>query len=205
MIATSECYLGQEFSLACVCLSGKVRICPGGPASQTLISSPFTSLDALLGACINPLARIRPPSPSVAWGASRVARSALSGFLPKDGAKSLNRPPWPVGLSGDDRVAIVKTKPHDNANSLVEQQLDIHLDTLEQLLNADIISYDGPITYGVDDLIRDAVERVTKRRRKLVFILETSGGLADVTEKIAHTLRKFYRRVEVIVPNYAMS
>lgn len=39
----------------------------------------------------------------------------------------------------------------------------------------------------------------------MAFVLETSGGYIEVTQRIADTLRRHYKHVEFIVPDYAMS
>ena len=57
----------------------------------------------------------------------------------------------------------------------------------------------------MDDLIREAVEGIQAKRTKLVVVLETGGGLIEVAQRIAETLRHHYAYVEFIIPNYAMS
>jgi ClpP class serine protease len=73
----------------------------------------------------------------------------------------------------------------------------------------DVLAYIGPIYAGSDDAIRDAVEwrekRSSKRRPKLVVILETVGGFIEVVQRIADTFRHHYQHVEFVVPNHAMS
>lgn len=56
-----------------------------------------------------------------------------------------------------------------------------------------------------DEEIKDAVEARAKRRRNLMVLLETSGGLITIVERIALILRHHYRRVDFVVPTYAMS
>ena len=72
-------------------------------------------------------------------------------------------------------------------------------------MSADCLFYKGQIAFGADDRIRDAVESVRKRRRKLVFILETSGGFAEDARRISDTLRHHYREVDFLIPSHAMS
>jgi ClpP class serine protease len=57
----------------------------------------------------------------------------------------------------------------------------------------------------VEDFIRNAVEETTKKRRKLIVVLETSGGYVEVVQRIADTLRHHYRKVEFVIPDHAMS
>lgn len=39
----------------------------------------------------------------------------------------------------------------------------------------------------------------------MIVILETEGGYIEVAQRIAETLRHHYKRVEFVVPNFAMS
>ncbi len=96
-----------------------------------------------------------------------------------------------------------------SSNQIVEQQLDGCCENLQGLLKADVYAFDGPILHGADVIIRDAIEeRLANARRKsarLALMLETPGGYIEVTQRIADTLRRHYRQVEFIVPDYAMS
>lgn len=57
----------------------------------------------------------------------------------------------------------------------------------------------------VDDAIKDAVESIEPRRRSLTVMLETGGGYITVAERIARIFRHHYKRVDFVVPTYAMS
>ena len=95
--------------------------------------------------------------------------------------------------------------PPKGANPLIEARLADILREIESALSADCLFYNGHIAFGADDRIRDAVEGLTKRRRKLVFILETSGGFAETARRISDALRYHYREVDFLIPSYAMS
>lgn len=92
-----------------------------------------------------------------------------------------------------------------NANGIIEGQLDCCIDHVESEFDADCLTFFGDIAFQTDDVVRDALEARTKKRSRLIFILETSGGYIEVTQRIAETLRRHYQQVEFIVPNYAMS
>ncbi|MBL8010516.1 MAG: hypothetical protein JNJ64_07910 [Flavobacteriales bacterium] len=92
-----------------------------------------------------------------------------------------------------------------DANSIIEEQLDDHLKAIEQTLDADLITYFGPISRRVDDSIREALESRENKRNRLAVIIETGGGLIDVAQRIAYTMRKHYDYIYFIVPNYSMS
>lgn len=98
-----------------------------------------------------------------------------------------------------------------DSNNIIEQQLDDRLDRLEKVARADVITYIGAMYPPADDLVKEALEGIKKRtdttgkRRKLLFVLETPGGLIDVVERIARITRHHYRYVEFLVPGFAMS
>jgi Serine dehydrogenase proteinase len=95
-----------------------------------------------------------------------------------------------------------------NANDFIEQQLDDRISLLEGTFNAHVITFCGGIWFGVDDLLRSAVEKKCQqepRRRKLVVILTTGGGYIEIVQRIVGTLRRYYRLVDFVIPNYAYS
>lgn len=93
-----------------------------------------------------------------------------------------------------------------DANAIIEGQLQGYLQNLEQVLEADVLTFCGPIAGRMDDLVRDAVELRQPKRTRLAVILETQGGHIEVAQRIADTLRHHYANyVEFIIPNYAMS
>ena len=94
--------------------------------------------------------------------------------------------------------------PH-SANVILEEQLDDRLSALEGTLSADALMFCGPLYSGADDYIRDAVEARANKRDKLVVLIQTEGGYAEVAERIARTFRTHYQTVDFIIPNYAMS
>ncbi len=100
------------------------------------------------------------------------------------------------------------TPTPQNCNEFIERQLDERATALAHAFEADILGFNGPLIFGVDDVIRDAVEKMrqgSERRDKLVVVLTTSGGYIEVVQRIAETLRSHYGTVEFVVPNYAYS
>ena len=97
----------------------------------------------------------------------------------------------------------------ENTNEIIEEQLDSHINDLENELKADVLTFSGVIRNNVDKSIRDAVEtRKSNKypnRNTLFVILETSGGYIQVAQRIADIFRHHYKKVEFIIPNYAMS
>jgi hypothetical protein len=92
-----------------------------------------------------------------------------------------------------------------DANSIIEQQLDTRIDAIEQVADADVLTYIGPMYPPVDDAIKEALERVENRRSNLLCVLETTGGYIDTAERIARISRHHYGRVDFLVATYAMS
>lgn len=78
---------------------------------------------------------------------------------------------------------------------------------LENEFNAHVIAFTGPIFEGTDDMIRFAIEsRVNSdKKKKLIFVLTTSGGYIEVVDRIVDTMRNHYQTVDFIVPNHAYS
>jgi hypothetical protein len=91
------------------------------------------------------------------------------------------------------------------STAIVEQQLGSHLSEIEKAFDGDVLTYVGPIVHSADDRIKDAIEQLRRRKKRLVFILETNGGYAEVTRRIADTLRHHYRVVDFVIPSHAMS
>jgi len=80
-------------------------------------------------------------------------------------------------------------------------------DDLATHLNADVLSFNGPVVFPVDEVVRDIVEvmRQTSRRRRLAVILTTEGGYIEIAQRIVATLRHHYGVVDFFIPNYAYS
>lgn len=88
----------------------------------------------------------------------------------------------------------------------VESELTRRLNKIEDHLDCDVITCIHPISQPMDDLIRDAIEDIEKRRKKLLVILETNGGSIETAERIADVFRYHYPdEVNFLVPNFAMS
>ena len=79
---------------------------------------------------------------------------------------------------------------------------------LEQILEAHVIFFYGPIQQGVETIFKDSVERLkfenTKQKRIAIF-LNTGGGIVEIVEKLVDIIRFHYSEVYFVVPDYAMS
>ena len=92
-----------------------------------------------------------------------------------------------------------------DANSIIEQQLDVRVAAIETAVDADVVTYFGPMYPPADDAIKEALEQVQGRRKALLCILETSGGYIDTAERMARIFRHHYSHVDFLVATYAMS
>lgn len=82
---------------------------------------------------------------------------------------------------------------------------NFHLDAIEKVMDRDVLAFYGPIRAGVDHVVRVALEELENRRPRLALILDTSGGVAEVVERMVDVMRHLYTDVAVIVPDLAMS
>jgi len=90
-------------------------------------------------------------------------------------------------------------------DDFIKSQLDSHLNGLERLLNADVISIVSPILSPLEIRVRNALEKLQDKKSKLGIILETGGGVVEVIERIVGTIRHHYSEVVFLIPNRAMS
>lgn len=95
--------------------------------------------------------------------------------------------------------------PATSSDDVVKDLLTERLKKLEGVLQEDVIVFRGPILYGIDDYIRDAVEEIDSKRQRIAMVLQTDGGYVEVVERIAKTIRHHYGHISFIVPNYAFS
>lgn len=92
-----------------------------------------------------------------------------------------------------------------NSNVIVIDQLKERLESIEAQTRGDCILICSPIRFGLDVAVREALDNLNPKKRKVTVILETTGGYIEVAQRIAQTLRHWYRVVDFIVPNYAYS
>ena len=68
-----------------------------------------------------------------------------------------------------------------------------------------IFAFRGPITNGIDDVLRFELENRTHKRNRLCVLLTTNGGYIEIVHRIVDLMRHHYEVVEFVVPNYAYS
>jgi hypothetical protein len=90
-------------------------------------------------------------------------------------------------------------------NEEAAKRLNALLVDLETKLQADVLAIIGAIEGMLDSLTRVALEKLSTRRNKLAIVLHTPGGFVEIAERIVNVVRHFYKEVEFIIPNEAMS
>ena len=87
----------------------------------------------------------------------------------------------------------------------VRDLLNSDLQAIGQLFESSAISIVSPILPGLDLRLRDVVKVMGEKRGSLVVILDTPGGVVEVVQRMVATIRAFFQKVTVIVPDRAMS
>ena len=87
----------------------------------------------------------------------------------------------------------------------VRFQLDWYLNSIDEALDSDVVTFVSPILPELDRRLRDAIEAVGDRKNSISVILDTPGGIVEVVERMVATLRSNYEDMTVIVPDRAMS
>lgn len=93
-------------------------------------------------------------------------------------------------------------------NTAVKDVLQKSLADLEAALNSDVLNYYGSIIDGNENEFLDIVEDLAKdpaKHEQLAIILTTTGGSPMAVERYVNIVRKQYRKVIFIVPDYAYS
>lgn len=84
------------------------------------------------------------------------------------------------------------------------------LKAIEGCLKTDAIFFFGPIDPTIKNLFRDMIEKlksdpVKEDWKTISVILQTTGGSAEIVEKLVEILRYHYESVNFVIPDYAMS
>ena len=87
----------------------------------------------------------------------------------------------------------------------IKISLDYYSGCIEEKLKADLVTIYGPIQYGLESRLNNALSLNVQKKNHLAIVLDTDGGAAEVVERIVQIIRKFYQEITFIVPNKAMS
>ena len=87
--------------------------------------------------------------------------------------------------------------------------LNERLDKIEKYLNADFISFYGPIVDGFVPHLKKVIEELFEDKAppspRLFFMITTPGGSATAVDRAVKILRHFYSEVNFVVPDKAYS
>jgi hypothetical protein len=95
-----------------------------------------------------------------------------------------------------------------SVDETIQRLLSAKLLELENYLSADVFNYYGPIFEGSENFVLKLVEDLAydeQKRDKLFIILTTNGGSAFTVERYVNIVRKHYKEVNFLVPDYAYS
>lgn len=85
------------------------------------------------------------------------------------------------------------------------QWADQRLSEIEAHIDADAMAIISPIAWGLEHRVRMAVEPRASKRPTLLVILDTTGGVVEVVERMVRVLRTHYLEVRFLVPDRALS
>ena len=111
-------------------------------------------------------------------------------------------------LQAEDKLSAPGLTSPRGANEFIEKQLDERLERIENEFNADALCFNGPLLLGVDDILRNIVEKKhdqEPKRTRLVVLLTTEGGYIEPVQRSVDLLRRYYSPIDFIIPNYAYS
>jgi hypothetical protein len=92
-----------------------------------------------------------------------------------------------------------------SVDQVTKEWLDQRLLEIETASASDVIYMQGPLEYGHDLRVRNAIEPIEPKAARLLVILETNGGSVEICERIATVFRHHYSEVAFLVPDRAMS
>lgn len=90
----------------------------------------------------------------------------------------------------------------------IKKLLAEKLNHIESYFSSDVFTYYGPILDGNENLVLDIIEDLADdpdKKEKLLVILTTQGGSAIAVERYVNIIRKHYKEVNFIIPDYAYS
>ena len=90
-------------------------------------------------------------------------------------------------------------------DGLVKSKLKEEHENLSQELNSDVIFYSGPMALETPHLFQDAINALKNKRQTISIVLRTGGGAVEPVERAVEIIRRNYRYVNFIIPDYAMS
>jgi len=93
----------------------------------------------------------------------------------------------------------------------VASLLNSRLNSIEEHFDSDVITFFGPLIRRIDDMFKQLIEdlaentKSSSKNKRLLVILTTYGGIAEVVERIVNVMRYHYAEVNFLIPDYAYS
>ena len=101
-----------------------------------------------------------------------------------------------------------------NASQLATAVLGEMNSSLSERFGADVIFIKSPMRSPLDSLFRIEIEMIkagqsgrgkNKGRDRLCLLLETPGGYIETVKRLVDVMRRHYRHVSFVIPDYAYS
>lgn len=108
-------------------------------------------------------------------------------------------------MTDEITVKAVPQKDPATRDSIAVEWLHSKLIEIETHTSMDALTVFGPIMETVDHRVRLAIENLSQRRKGLLVIIDTPGGIVEVAERIVTILRHYYTDVKFLIPDRAMS
>ncbi len=83
--------------------------------------------------------------------------------------------------------------------------LNQYITNIEDILKSDVLTIFGPIIYGLENVVSNAIELFQEPKDKITIILDTIGGIVEVVERMVSVIRYHYTEVDFVIPDRAMS
>ena len=96
-------------------------------------------------------------------------------------------------------------RPNFSLQDVAQEWLKSKLSDIEERVDKDVLTIYGDIIAGLDIRVRMAIEGIQERRKTLLVILHTNGGVVEEVRNIVQIQRNHYDDVHFLVPVCAMS
>ena len=90
-------------------------------------------------------------------------------------------------------------------HKIIGDLLSNAISNIERVLDSDVITIYAPIYPGIEGRFSRILDLKKEKREKLAIILQTNGGYSSTAEKLVRRMRRDYKEIYFIIPNYAMS
>ena len=91
---------------------------------------------------------------------------------------------------------------------IIENEMSAIMNDIEGIVGCPVVSYEGSITYHIDEIFLRCLELVKQRdsnNNKISVLLQTPGGDPNGAENFVNAIRYHFDKVTFIIDQYAMS